>query len=227
MVALVGAQLAAGARQEAARQASWALTVMTDPTRRAEAYWALAHTMDNAGSPADSVAIIREALAAGDMPVMWRARMLTLLALGLMRASGLDAADLIARQALTAGEEAADPYAMGQALIDLWMTCSIRRDHAGALAYIDRALRALGDDPGNVGMVSNAFGARIFTLQNLDQWPQAELALQDAREFARRTDSPDRQTWAAAAVLRYWLGQWDDALAELGPDTTDAFGVLF
>jgi DNA-binding CsgD family transcriptional regulator len=227
MIALVDAQLAAGARQEAARRASWALTVMTDPTRRAEAYWALAHTMDNAGRSDDQVATIREALAAGDMPVVWRARMLTLLALGLMRASGLDAADLIARQALAAAEEAADPYATGQALINLWMTCSIRRDHAGALAYIDRALRALGDDPGNVRMVSNAFGARVFTLQNLDQWPQAELALQDAREFARRTDSSDRQIWASAAVLRYWLGQWDDALAELGPDTTDAFGVLF
>jgi DNA-binding CsgD family transcriptional regulator/tetratricopeptide (TPR) repeat protein len=227
MIALVEAQLAAGARQEAARRASWALKIMTDPTRRAEAYWALAHTMDHAGRPHDLVATIREALAAGDMPVVWRARMLTLLALGLMRASGLDAADLIARQALAAAEEAADPYATGQALINLWMTCSIRRDHAGALAYIDRALRALGDDPGNAGMVSNAFGARIFTLQNLDQWPQAVLALQDAREFAQRTDSPDRQTWAAAAVLRYWLGQWDDAIAELGPDTTDAFGVLF
>jgi DNA-binding CsgD family transcriptional regulator/tetratricopeptide (TPR) repeat protein len=227
MIALVEAQLAAGARQEAARQASWALTVMTDPTRRAEAYWALAHTMDNAGRPDDLVATIREALAPGDMPVVWRARMLTLLALGLMRASGLDAADLTARQALAAAEEAADPYATGQALIDLWMTCSIRRDHAAAFAYIDRALRALGDDPGNAGMVSNAFGARIFTLQNLDQWPQAELTVQDARAFAQRTDSPDRQTWAAAAVLRYWLGQWDDAIAELGPDTTDAFGVLF
>jgi DNA-binding NarL/FixJ family response regulator len=227
MVALVGAQLAAGARQEAARQASWALTVMTDPTRRAEAYWALAHTMDNAGRPADAIAIIREALAPGDMPVVWRARMLTLLALALMRASGLDAADLIARQALAAAEEAADPYATAQALIDLWMTCSLRRDHAAALACINRALRALGDDPAHAVLRSNASGARIFTLQNLDQWPQAELALHDAREFAERTDSPDRQIWASAAVLRYWLGQWDDALAELGPNTTDAFGVLF
>src|SRR5580692_1977920 len=227
MIALVEAQLAAGARQEAARRASWALKIMTDPTRRAEAYWALAHTMDHAGRPDDLVATVRGALAAGDMPVVWRARMLTLLALGLMRASGLDEADLIARQALAAAEEAADPYATGQALINLWMTYSIRRDHAGALAYIDRALRALGDDSGNAGMVSNAFGARIFTLQNLDQWPQAVLALQDAREFARRTDSSDRQIWASAAVLRYWLGQWDDALAELGPDTADAFGVLF
>jgi hypothetical protein len=28
-------------------------------------------------------------------------------------------------------------------------------------------------------------------------------------------------------VLRYWLGQWDDALAELGSDTTDPFGTMY
>jgi tetratricopeptide (TPR) repeat protein len=29
----------------------------------------------------------------------------------------------------------------------------------------------------------------------------------------------------AAAVLRYWLGDWDDAVAELGPDDADAPGL--
>ncbi len=67
---------------------------------------------------------------------------------------------------------------------------------------------------------------RIFTLQNLDRWPEAELALRQAREFAQRTGSPDSATWANAAVLRYWLGQWDDALAELGSDDTDAYAYL-
>jgi DNA-binding CsgD family transcriptional regulator len=67
---------------------------------------------------------------------------------------------------------------------------------------------------------------RIFTLQNLDRWPDAELALRQAREFARQTGSPDSATWANAAVLRYWLGQWDDALAELGLDDTPADAYL-
>jgi tetratricopeptide (TPR) repeat protein len=61
-------------------------------------------------------------------------------------------------------------------------------------------------------------------LQNLDEWQQAELALRDAREFARRTGRPDRGTLFSAAVLRYCLGQWDDALAELGPDACDLPG---
>ena len=67
---------------------------------------------------------------------------------------------------------------------------------------------------------------RIFALQNLAQWTQAELGLRQAREFARRTGIPDRSTWANAAVLRYWLGQWDDALAELGSDDASADGYL-
>ena len=81
--------------------------------------------------------------------------------------------------------------------------------------------------PATTDLRSTALDARIFTLQNLDQWAQAELALRQSREFALRTGRPDRATWASAAVLRYWLGQWDDALAELGSDATDAPGLVY
>jgi hypothetical protein len=55
----------------------------------------------------------------------------------------------------------------------------------------------------------------------------AELALHQTREFAHRSGSSDRATWATAAVLRYWLGQWDDALAERHSDDTDAPGLRY
>ena len=90
-----------------------------------------------------------------------------------------------------------------------------------------------GDYPGRpdnrsygLDVQRTAMRIRIFTLQNLDRWPEAELALRQAREFAQRTGSPDSGTWANAAVLRYWLGQWDDALAELGSYDTDAQAYL-
>ena len=67
---------------------------------------------------------------------------------------------------------------------------------------------------------------RIFTLQNLDHWPQAELTLRQAREVAQRSGNTDRATWANAAVLRYWLGEWDDALAELGPEDAEGDAYL-
>ena len=96
-----------------------------------------------------------------------------------------------------------------------------------ALDYIDRALRVLGDDPGHADLRSFALDGRIFTLQNLDRWPQAELTLRRAREASQRSGNPDRATWVTAAVLRYWLGEWDDALAELGPDDADAPGLTY
>ena len=228
MASLVWALLAAGSYQEAARQASWALTVMTDPVRRAEAYWVLTRAQVSAGRNDDAITTMRQALASAGLPGEWRARMLALLAMLQRAATGdLDTADATAIQALTAAEQAGDAFATAHALTDLWLTRSIRRDHATALDYIDRALRALGDDPGHADLRSFALDDRIFTLQNLDRWPQAELTLRRAREASQRSGNPDRATWVTAAVLRYWLGEWDDALAELGPDDTDAPGLTY
>jgi DNA-binding CsgD family transcriptional regulator len=140
---------------------------------------------------------------------------------------GLDAADQTARQALAVADEAGDAFATAHALTDLWLSHAIRRDHAAALDYADQALRVLGEDPGYADLRSFNLDNRIFTLQNLDRWPEAELTLQRARESARRSGDPDRTTWVIAAVLRYWLGQWDDALAELSSDEDDAPGLTY
>jgi DNA-binding CsgD family transcriptional regulator/tetratricopeptide (TPR) repeat protein len=228
MTSLVWAQLAAGSYQEAVRQASWALTVMADPARRAETYWILAHAQVSTGCGNDAIATVRQALARSGLPGDWHARMLALLSmLERGRPGGFGAAKALARQALAAAEEADDAFATAHALFDLWLTCSVERQHAAALAHIDRALGVLSDGPGHVDMRMIALNARTFSLQNVDQWPQAELALRDTREFARRTGSPDRATWMSAAVLRYWQGQWDDALAEMGSDSTDLFGMMY
>jgi DNA-binding CsgD family transcriptional regulator len=227
MTSLLWALLAAGSYQEAVRQAGWALTVLTDITRRAETHWMLAHAQVHVGCGDDAISSIRRALAPADLPGKWQARMLALLSILERGAAGLGAAESIARQALTAAEEAGDASATAQALNDLWLTHSVGRDHVAALSCIDRALQIIGDDPGHVDLRAVALDARTFTLQNLDEWPRAELALQDAREFAQRTGRPDRATWASAAVLRYWIGQWDDALAELGSDAADSPGLMY
>jgi DNA-binding CsgD family transcriptional regulator/tetratricopeptide (TPR) repeat protein len=225
---LVWALLAAGSYAEAARRASRALPVMTDPVRRAETYSVLARAQASARHNDEAITTIRRALASADLPGEWRARMLVVLAM-LERAStgDLDAADATARQALIAAAEAGDTFATAHALAALWFTHGIRRDHAAALDYIDQALRVLGDDPGHADLRSYALEVRIFTLQNLARWPEAELALEQTREFAHRSGSSDRATWATAAVLRYWLGQWDDALAELNSDEGDAPGLRY
>jgi DNA-binding CsgD family transcriptional regulator len=228
MASLVWALLAAGSYEEAARRASRALTVMIDPVRKAETFRVLARAQVSARHNDDAVTTIRRALASADLPGEWRARMLVVLAMLERAGTGdLDAADATARQALSVAEETGDTFATAHALAALWFTHGIRRDHAAALDCIDRALRVLGDDPGYADLRSYALEVRIFTLQNLDRWPEAELALQQTREFAQRSGSSDRATWATAAVLRYWLGQWDDALAELNSDDTDSPGLRY
>lgn len=227
ITSLLWAQLAAGSHQEAARQASWALTVMTDTGRRAEVYWMLAHAQVRAGRSDDAISTLQEVLASDGLPKVWQGRMLALLAMLERPVSSLGVTEATARQALAAAEAAGDPFATAHALTDLWLTCSVGRDHGVALDHIDRALRVLGEDPGNADLRAVALDGRTFTLQNLDQWTQAELALRQAREFAQRTGRPDRATWASAAVLRYWLGQWDDALAELGSDAADSPGLMY
>jgi DNA-binding CsgD family transcriptional regulator len=224
---LVRALLAVGAYKEAVRQASRALTAMTDRARRGETSWMLAYAQWSAGSNNDAISVIRQALATVDLPRVWQARLLALLAQVERQTTGFDAAESISRQALTAAEEVGDPFATVQALHDLWLIHSVRRDHTAALDCIDQALNALGDDPGHADLHSIALDCRTFTLQNLDEWPRAELALRQAREFAQRTGRTDRATWATAAVLRYWLGQWDDALAELGSEASDALGPVY
>jgi len=227
VVFLVRALLAVGAYQDAVRQASGVLTAMTDPARRGEAFWMLAHAQWGAGRNDDAISVIRQALAAAELPLIWQARLLAVLAQVERHATGFDAAESISRLALTAAERAGDPFATSQALNDLWLTLSVKRDHVAALDCIDRALDVLGEDPGHADLRSIALDCRTFTLQNLDEWPRAELALRQSREFAHRTGRMDRATWAIAAVLRYWLGQWDDALAELGPDSLDALGPAY
>jgi DNA-binding CsgD family transcriptional regulator len=228
MACLVRALLAVGSYDQAAQQAQAALPVIADPLRRAETYSVLARAQVSAGRSDEATATVRQALALTDLPLQWRARMLAMLAMLERAGTGsLDTADQTARQALTVAEQAGDAFATAHALTDLWLSHSIRRDHVAALEYIDRALRVLGDDPGYADLRSFALDDRIFTLQNLDRWREAELTLRQAREFAQRSGSPDRSTWVSAAVLRYWLGQWDDALAELDPQEDEAPGLTY
>jgi len=217
----------AGSYAEAAGRASRALPVMTDPVRRAEMYSVLARAQARVGDYHEAIATVRQALASIDLPRTWQARMLALLAMLERQSTGdLDAADVTARRALTVAEEVGDVFATAHALTDLWLSHGVRRDHAAALDYVERALRVLGDKVGYADLRSYALNVRVFTLQNLDRWPAAELALRHAREFAQHSGSPDRSTWVIAAVLRYWLGQWDDALAELSSDNGDDVPAL-
>jgi DNA-binding CsgD family transcriptional regulator len=219
---LARALLAAGSYDEVVQRATAALALMADPEWRAETYSALARAQLSAGDNDGAIATVRQAIASADLSRTWHARMLAMLpTYEHTTAADPDSLDATARRALAIAEEVGDAFATATALTMLWLTNSLRRDHAAALEHVDRALRVLGDDPSYADLRSRDVDARIFTLQNLDRWPDAELALRQERQSAQRSASPDRTTWITAAVLRYWLGQWDDALAELNSDNDD------
>ena len=83
VVGLVRALLAVGDSPGAVRQASRALTAMTDPGRRGETSWMLVHAQVSAGHSRedDAISTIRLALAAVGLPRLWHARLLAFLAL--------------------------------------------------------------------------------------------------------------------------------------------------
>jgi DNA-binding CsgD family transcriptional regulator/tetratricopeptide (TPR) repeat protein len=115
------------------------------------------------------------------------------------------------------GEAADDPFATSYALVTQWLAHSVRRDHDNALTLIDRAIGVLGDGPDHGDLRAVLRDSRIFTLQNLDRWPEAEATLRRARELAQHDGLRGASQSVAAAVLMFWLGRWDDAMAELAP----------
>ena len=227
-VSLVRALLIVGAYPEAVDRAGRALAVLTDPARRCETSWILAQAQISSGLSNDiAVATIKQALAADGVPGVWEARLLAGLGLLSRVPGGVVVSRAFARQGLSVAQQVGDPAAAAQALFALWLVDSVERDHPAALDCVEQALSVMGDDPGHDGLRLSFHDARTLTLQNLDQWQQAESALRRSRELAQRSGRADRATWTSAAVLRYWLGQWDDALAELGTGATDAPRLVY
>lgn len=215
--ALAQILLAMGEHEQAAARARQALAVLTDPADRGRMHWLLARALFSGGHNDAAVTTLEQALRHADLPDPWRARLLASLAMFQRAGSGaLDAADATAREALELGEAGGDTFATAYALTDLWINHSVRRHHLSALQCVDRALEILSDTGEHADLRAYALHGRIFTLQNLDRWPDAEAALHSARRFLLDTaHSDDTSSSVTAAVLMFWLGRWDDALAEL------------
>ena len=214
---LARVQFRLGRHAEAEACARRLLLHAADPVVTAEARWILSRLLFSAGRNDEALSVVQEALRDAGLPAMWRARMHIVHTVFLRDVLGdLDAAEAAAREALTLGERAADAFAIGSALCVRWTIAAVHREHARALRFIDKALAVLGEDTEHPDLRASALDNRMFTLQNLDRLAEAGACLNDARRYAERTGDPRAALHLGAAVHRYWVGQWDDALAELG-----------
>ncbi|MFF5080574.1 BTAD domain-containing putative transcriptional regulator [Actinoplanes sp. NPDC000266] len=194
-------------------EAEEALSLATDPGDRAEMRQLLATMRHRRGEEAEAVAMLRDAVDDHRVPSIWRSRHRVLLAN--FRRGDLDDLDRAEERARRVHDEAVaagQPYETAFALQTIWLTSSIRRDHERALEHADRALAVMR---GETSLSYDLLDNRLFSLQNLDR-------LEEAQETLRRAEQPlPAGLRVTAAVQDYWLGRWDEALAEVGEASGD------
>ncbi|WP_438870548.1 BTAD domain-containing putative transcriptional regulator [Paractinoplanes brasiliensis] len=199
-------------------QAEEAMSLATDPAARAEMRQLLATMRHRRGETAEAEAMLREAVDDERVPSIWRSRHRVLLAN--FRRGDLDDLDAAERRAQAVHDEAVaagQPYETAFALQTIWLTSSIRRDHERALAHVDRAIGVVRAHPELTATYVDLLDNRLFSLQNLDRLDEAQETLRTAPAGLQ----------VAAAVQDYWLGRWDEALAEVGAVTEDGPGITF
>jgi DNA-binding SARP family transcriptional activator len=208
-------------------EAEQAMTLATDPADRSEMRQLLATMRYRRGEIGEAVAMLRDAVDDPRVPTIWRTRHRVLLAN--FRRGDLDDLDLADRRAeivLSEAVAAEQPYETAFALQTIWLTSSIRRDHERALAHVDRALAVVRGHDDLAGTTIDLLDNRLFSLQNLDRLDEAQRTLDAAAMFATEHRLP-ASLQVATAVQDYWLGRWDEALAEVGAVNEDGPGIAF
>ncbi|MFI9383596.1 BTAD domain-containing putative transcriptional regulator [Kutzneria sp. NPDC052558] len=214
MVSQVRWEFRLGRQPEAAARAL--LDMTRDPAHAAEMRWILACLTYGRGDVAQAIADLRAAAKDPSAPDFWVARHDTLRAqferTGL---DDLDTAEATAAAALEQATETNDAPAIAAAEHELWYVESVRRNHSAALVHVNNALAAATGNQDLVDLQINLLGARLFSLQNLDRLNDGTDTVARTQAMVRRSGRPSGRVHIGAAVHYYWLGRWDEALAEL------------
>jgi tetratricopeptide (TPR) repeat protein len=203
------------------------MTLATDPADRADMRQILATMRYRRGQIGEAVAMLRDAVDDPRVPTIWRTRHRTLLAY--FQRGELDDLDLAERRAeivLAEAVAAKQPYETAFALQTIWLTSSIRRDHERALSHVDRALAVVSEHADLADTTIDLYDNKLFSLQNLDRLDEAQRTLDRAAMFAVDHQLP-AGLQVATAVQDYWVGRWDEALAEIGQIREDGPGMSF
>jgi DNA-binding CsgD family transcriptional regulator len=180
-------------------------------------HWTLAQCRMLAGSSAESLATLEQALTSPGISARHRARLLVLAARTHFHLRELDKAGQVATSALAAASEAGDNWAMGWALHVLALADTVRGHLTDALPLYDRALTVTQIDPALTDLRLLLQINKAVNLGCLDQYEQAFAAAGQARNLADQVGTTFRlaQAHDALGQLMFETGRWDDALAEV------------
>ena len=207
-----------GDRAGAEQVANRALAHATEPDLLVDLHWTLAQCRMLAGSFAESLATLDQALASPGLigPAPGPAA----------RAGRPDPqlprrtrkAGQVATRALAAASEAGDAWAMGWALHVLALVTLMQGHPTDALPLYDRALAVTQTDPALTDLRLLLQINQAVTLAGLDRYEQAFAAAGQARQLADQVGTTFRlaQAHGALGQLLHETGRWDEALAELG-----------
>ncbi|WP_370948047.1 BTAD domain-containing putative transcriptional regulator [Amycolatopsis sp. cg5] len=213
--------------QDPEAEAVHAVRVVQDPADRVEMRHVLAALQYRRGDTPSALATMAEAMNDPALPESWRTRNQTLLAN--FRRGDLADLDQTERTALRLHAEATaagERYPAAHALQTLWLVHSIRREHDRALESVNAALDTTGDSAELAALRLDLLDNRLFTLQNLDRLGDAESTLHAGYDLAARHGLPVGPQ-VSAAVHYFWIGHWDEALAELDTVTEDGPAITF
>ncbi|OLB80266.1 MAG: hypothetical protein AUI14_07300 [Actinobacteria bacterium 13_2_20CM_2_71_6] len=202
---------------EAERWTREVLKTTIDPERAARMRWCLGYILFRTGRLDEARAETRAALADPTLPGPWPGRLQSLKATILGCGFGdVAATEAAALRTLELGEQAADLFTVGQAMSSFFFVHAARRDYRAALSVLDRGLALLGGAQDHGDLRPKLLDERIFTLHNLDRLEEAETTLRTARRLAEEGgEAPATRLHVSAAVHYFWLGRWEDALAEI------------
>src|SRR5712691_7881034 len=194
------------------------LTAARDPDRVAEMTWLVGYTFMRTGRGAEASLTVRAALSRAGLSQVWTARLTALSAI-IQLLSGLsDQGPSVLDDALAVAERSGDRLAIGYALHVMSIRSIMRRDTAAMLDLTSRGLAVIGGDIQATDLRLLMLANRVSVLGELDRRAEAIETAREALVLAEQAGTPRVATARSALADQYFsLGQWDDALAEIGP----------
>lgn len=219
-----------GDTAQATQIADHALEFVVDAGLRVDLHWTLAQCRGIAGSSAESLATLKEALEAPGISPRHRARLLVGAARTHSNLGEFDHAAQAAGAALAAAEEANDNWATGWALFMLAALAAVQGRLADALPLYDRALTATQANPALTDLRLLLQVNKASALGNLDRYEDALATGRQARKLADHAGTVIRlaQAHGVLGTLSFETGRWNDALSEveaLPPDLKEPFAA--